>query len=44
MMAEVGTQAGLRPYVHHCRRNPRKFIPVLDEACKYIGNIERDFV
>ena len=32
------------PYVHHVAAIHGKFIPVLDEACKYIGNIERDFV
>jgi len=32
------------PYVHHVAGIHGKFIPVLDEACKYIGNIERDFV
>ena len=32
------------PYVHHVAAIHGKFIPILDEACKYIGNIERDFV
>jgi L-fucose isomerase-like protein len=32
------------PYVHHVACVHGKFLPILDEACKYIGNIERDFV
>jgi L-fucose isomerase-like protein len=32
------------PYVHHVACVHGKYLPVLDEACKYIGNIERDFV
>jgi L-fucose isomerase-like protein len=32
------------PYVHHVACVHGKYLPILDEACKYIGNIERDFV
>jgi len=29
------------PYVHHVACVHGKYLPILDEACKYIGNIER---
>jgi L-fucose isomerase-like protein len=32
------------PYVHHVACIHGKFIRVLNEACKYIRNIERDFI
>ena len=32
------------PYVHHVAGIHGKFIPVLDEACKYMRHVERDFV
>lgn len=32
------------PYIHHVAAIHGKYIPILDEVCKYIGKIESDFI
>jgi len=32
------------PYIHHVAGIHGKFIPILDEFCEYVGNLERDFI
>ena len=32
------------PYIHHVTGVHGKFMPILNEACKYMGNVETDFV